>query len=300
MEGSDVELVYPSAMGTSGRAGSTVAIVILTVIAGGAGYAAYHLRGEAHGVKNQLEIVRTEQRNTTDALEKEKKSTETTQGKLADCATALEAEKSNREQTEKLATDTAAHLDATKSELEELRKEHAENEKRLATFKSITDKLSKMIDAGKIQVTVRGGRMFVKLPAEVLFHSGSAELSPDGKPSLGEIAGVLKQFPDRKFMVAGHTDNVPVTDKKFSNNWELSTARALTVTQFLIEKGVKPTSLVAAGYGEFDPTHSNAGEAGRKENRRIEIVLLPNIGSLPRIPAEPAASAQPPAAKPGK
>src|SRR6185436_13642823 len=171
---------------------------------------------------------------------------------LAECATARDTQKAKQEETEKLAQDTANNLSATKAELDELRQQHADADKRLAAFKALGEKLRKMIDAGKLQVTTRRGRMIVKLPAEVLFGSGSAQLSPDGQPPLKELAAVLKQFPDRRFMVAGHTDNVPIGPSNYKSNWELSTARAVTVTEFLAGVGMNPNRLVAAGYGEYD------------------------------------------------
>jgi chemotaxis protein MotB len=182
---------------------------------------------------------------------------------------------------------------ATSAELEELRKQHAELEARLAAWKAITAKLQKMVDAGRLQVAVRDGKMVLKLSSEVLFQSGKADLANDGKTALREIAGILKQFPDRRLMVAGHTDNVPLHNAHYRSNWELSTARAVTVTEFLIASGVRPERLVAAGHAQFDPVGSNGNEAGRKENRRIELVLLPNVTELPALPAEP-----PPVAKP--
>jgi chemotaxis protein MotB len=272
-------------LGTGRRSRGTMLTAVLVLIAGGAGFGAFRMYGQA-----------TEARAERDKLIAVQKTNEDVQAKLAQCKTGLDAEKATRGQNEKLASEMAANLDATRAELDELRKEHVENGKRLEAFKAISEKLHKMIDAGKIQVTVRNGRMIVKLPAEVLFASGSAELSKDGQTHIAEIAGVLKQFPDRKFMVEGHTDNVPVGDKRFKDNWELSTARAVNVVEFLISKGMRPDRLVAAGQAEHAPLFSNAGEAGRRENRRIEIVLLPNIAELPKLPdappAAPAASAK--------
>jgi chemotaxis protein MotB len=142
-----------------------------------------------------------------------------------------------------------------------------------------------MIDSGKLQVTLKHGRMVVKLPAGVLFASGSAELSKEGQTALSEVASILKQLHDRRFMVAGHTDNVPVgPPSPFKNNLELSTARALTVVAQLVSAGMNPARLVAAGYADHEPEHPNATEAGRQENRRIEIVLLPNLAELPPVP----------------
>jgi chemotaxis protein MotB len=209
-------------------------------------------------------------------------------------------EKSVRTDSEKLVADAQADLSATRAELEELRRQRAESEQRLAAVKQITTKLQKMIDTGKLKVLLRGGRMIVKLPAEVLFPSGRAELSPSGEAALAEVAGALREFQNRKFMVAGHTDNLPVSDNKYKNNWDLSTERALNVTEFLIKSGMRPQSLVAAGYAEFDPAASNGTAAGRQENRRIEIGLLPNIDELPRLldKTMAAASATPSAGAP--
>jgi chemotaxis protein MotB len=203
---------------------------------------------------------------------------------LEGCKKQLEEEKSGHEASVAAATSASATLTASATELEELRKQHEEAEKRLAAFKAMSEKFRKMIDSGKLQVAIRGGRMIVKLPASVLFASGSAELSKEGQTAIADVAHILKQFRDRRFMVAGHTDNIPIGPSAYKNNWELSTARALTVTQTLVQSGLSPTKLVAAGYGEYDPVKSNASEAGRKENRRIEIVLLPNLAELPQLP----------------
>jgi chemotaxis protein MotB len=88
-------------------------------------------------------------------------------------------------------------------------------------------------------------------------------------------------------MVAGHTDNVPIgTPSAFKNNLELSTARGLTVAQHLIGAGMSASRLFAAGYSEYEPVRPNSSEAGRQENRRIEIELLPNLAELPPLPGE--------------
>src|SRR5262249_41782212 len=150
----------------------------------------------------------------------------------------------------------------------------------MQTFRDMSQKLQKMVDAGRLGIRVRDGRLVVRLPEHVLFPSGSAELSRDGELALMEVAIVLKQFPDRRFMVAGHTDNQPIKMEKYRDNWELSMARALIVTRFLVETKVSPHNIVAAGYGEFDPIAKNDSQKGRAENRRIEIVLLPDLSEL--------------------
>ncbi|HEY2510308.1 MAG TPA: OmpA family protein [Polyangiaceae bacterium] len=215
-----------------------------------------------------------------------------------DLAACTRDRETDRAESEKVAT----NLKASQGELDSLRTERAETEKRLEAFRTLTSKFQKMIDSGKLQVTMRHGRMVVKLPAEILFASGSADISKGGQSALTEVAAVLKQLPDRRFMVAGHTDNVPVTPPSaFRNNLQLSTARAETVTEVLIGAGMNPAHLSASGYSEYEPVRENTSEAGRRENRRIEIILLPNLAELP-VPPElghPAAAPAPAASASG-
>jgi chemotaxis protein MotB len=204
-------------------------------------------------------------------------------------------EKAARESAEKGLSETTSSLQATQAELEELRRQRLEIEKRLAAFKALTAKFQKMIDTGRLEVVVRDGRMIVKLPAGVLFDSGKAELSRDGELALMEVAVVLRDLADRKLMVVGHTDSVPLKSAEYADNRQLSVARALNVTRFLVTAGIKPENLVSAGYGEHDPVQSNKTEAGRKANRRIEIVVLPNLDELGPLPPEMTAPAPEPA-----
>lgn len=235
--------------------------------------------GATYGRLEQIEVVKATAASQDAAA------------KLADCARARAEDLAGKD---KALTEASASLGATRAELEELRAEHAENEKRLAAFRSLTDKFRKMIDSGKLQIALVHGRMVVKLPAGVLFASGSADLSKDGADALHDVAAVLRTMRDRRFMVAGHTDNLPIVGtSSFKNNLELSTARAVTVAQHLARSGMSAPQLVAAGYAEHEPVKSNATEAGRQENRRIEIVLLPNVTELPGVVVESADAGAP-------
>jgi chemotaxis protein MotB len=269
---------------------------LLTLAAAvGLGYLAYHEHGRTTVAEVDLGRTRGEAQTCTETLQGTKTHSDEADKQLAECTTSRDAEKAKQGELDKVAQDMANNLNATRSELDELRQQHHDADKRLAAFKSFAEKLRKMIDAGKLEVTTRQGRMIVKLPAEVLFASGSAQLSEAGHAPLKELAGVLKQFPDRRFMVGGHTDNVPIGPSNFKSNWELSTARAVTVTEFLASSGVNPSRLTAAGYSEYDPIRPNATEAGRGENRRIEIVLLPNVNEISAL-SKAAASVAPKAA----
>lgn len=188
----------------------------------------------------------------------------------------LEGSTADRDKLDKL-------LAATNSQLEELGKQKAAAEARAATYKALTDRLRSMIDAGKLTVKIRKGRMLIELPNDVLFDSGSATLKKAGQDAIAQVAEALTQFSDRQFLVAGHTDDQRIHTRRFPSNWELSTERAVTVTRFLVEKGMKPEQLGAVGYGEFDPAVPNDSPEHRAQNRRIEIQLQPNLSELPSM-----------------
>jgi chemotaxis protein MotB len=176
---------------------------------------------------------------------------------------------------------------ATEKELQELRRQKEAAEKRIAAYKALQDKFRSLVDTGKLQVVFRNGQMTLKLPSGILFPSGSADLSKGGQGALADVVKILMEFKDRRFMVAGHTDDQPIKTREFPNNWYLSTARANSVVQFMIKQGFPPKSLGAAGYGEFDPVADNKTEPGREQNRRIEIILVPNLEELPSLTGAP-------------
>ncbi|HWO17588.1 MAG TPA: OmpA family protein [Kofleriaceae bacterium] len=173
--------------------------------------------------------------------------------------------------------------EATEKELAELRRQKEAAEKRIAAYKALQNKFRALVDTGKLQVVFRNGQMTLKLPSGILFPSGSSELSKEGQTALAEVVKILLQFKDRRFLVAGHTDNQPIRTSEFKNNWYLSTARANSVVQFMIKQQFPAKSLAAAGYGEFDPVAKNDTETSREQNRRIEIILVPNLEELPSL-----------------
>jgi chemotaxis protein MotB len=145
------------------------------------------------------------------------------------------------------------------------------------------NKFKAMIDSGKLRVRVVRGRMVVELAENILFDSGRSDLKKEGQEALTQVAGVLGSIVNRDFQIAGHTDNIPIKSAKFPSNWELSTARAVVVTKFLAEQKVDPARLSAAGYADTQPVAGNEDAEGRKQNRRIEIVLMPNLDELPDL-----------------
>ena len=168
-------------------------------------------------------------------------------------------------------------LRATQKELEELAKARKEAEKRAQMLRELTAKFRKLIDAGKLSIKIIHGRMVLKLKSAVLFDSGRVRLKRAGRRALGEIAKVLKDIKKKHFQVAGHTDNEPIRSRRYKSNWSLSAARAVKVVRFLQKQGVPPKNLSAAGFSQFQPVALNKTDEGKRQNRRIEITLLPSI-----------------------
>jgi chemotaxis protein MotB len=261
--------------------------IVISGAAGAAGYFAWEYR--ARGQHDAAEWAKC---NAT--VEPMKKAVADANTKAGTCDTALSAATQKAQQLEGQLGDISKNMSATKDELEKLRAQKAEADKRMAAIEDIQKQFAKMIDTGQLKISARRGELVISLPAEVLFPSGSAELSKAGEYAVVEVAAVLKKFPDRRYLVVGHTDNQDFAKPKAgaamptcvpADNWQLSTERALTVTRVLITAGMDPKNVIPAGAGDHDPVASNASPDGRAKNRRIEIALLPAINELPPLPA---------------
>lgn len=196
----------------------------------------------------------------------------------------LEAKKDEMAaQREKMLAERDAFLkeqENLKHELEQAQKMKEAAEKRNAEFQKLIAKLKSMIDSGKLTVKIRKGRMIVSLSSDILFPSGKTNLTDAGKAAIVELCETLKTFEDRSFLIVGHSDSTPINTKRYPSNWELSSQRAIEVAKLMIESGVKPEMLSAAGQAEFDPIAENDTPENKEKNRRVEIVLLPKIEEL--------------------
>jgi chemotaxis protein MotB len=279
--------------------------LVMTAGAAAGGYYTWQYRRDAQG---NTEVAG---KCNTDLTTMRQQAADSKQGK-ADCITTLDAQIHKSKDLETQLTSLSTNLSASKDELVAMRTQSAETQKRLAAIDEIQKQFARMVDTGQLKVTARRGSLVLSLPSEVLFPSGIADLSKQGELAVLEVGITLKRFPDRRFLVVGHTDDVPLKSATYKDNWELSTARALTVTRFLVQAGMDPKNLLPSGAGENDPISKD-----RAKNRRIEIALLPAINELPPLPASlggdtatkqleagkaeaplPAAPPAPPAAKP--
>lgn len=184
----------------------------------------------------------------------------------------------------------AKSLEEMTRALEEYKARAAQLERIRARFELLRDKLKKLTDLG-LKVEIRRNRMVIRLPGDVLFASGEDKLREQGKKVLDAVADVIrndKQLSGRYFQVAGHTDNKPLIGGRFGDNWGLSVMRARQVLLYLIEPqasktgggGLDALRLHAAGYGETDPVVKNDTDENRQQNRRVELVLMPDVEEM--------------------
>jgi chemotaxis protein MotB len=193
-----------------------------------------------------------------------------------------------------------ALANATRS-MEDLARAQALAEARAAQFRKLVDRFRKMTEAGKLKVEIRDNRMIVSVGDRILFDPGKTQLKKEGAETLKEVTAVLKDVEGRDFQVAGHTDNAPIRSARFHSNWDLSTARAVEVVNFMVASGMEAKRLSAAGYADQAPVETNETPEGRTKNRRIEITLVPNLDDLPPIADEvkvPPPETPPPAIAP--
>lgn len=216
---------------------------------------------------DELEGVRKQQAAAASQLEASRR-------KAAELQQALEAEQKAKQE-----------LDEQIKKLKEAQSSQAQdNERQLA-------QLAAAAPAAEVAPVQGEPNQFkITIVAHLLFESGDDQITPAGREVLQQIKDVLKQVTDKQIHVEGHTDNKPIKPylrTRFPTNWELSTARATSVVRYLIaEDGLDPALLSAGGYGNTRPVANNASEEGRRQNRRIEIVLYPKTVTEQAISAK--------------
>lgn len=129
-----------------------------------------------------------------------------------------------------------------------------------------------------VDVQVLKGVVYISLSDNMLYKSGSYEISPAANETLSKIAKIIKDYRDYDVLIEGNTDNVPINRENIRNNWDLSALRASSVVQALQNQhGVDPKRLTAGGRGEYNPIASNATPQGREKNRRTQIIITPKL-----------------------
>lgn len=151
-----------------------------------------------------------------------------------------------------------------------------------STKRLLEERLKQEIADKQVSLEMAEKGLVITFVADVLFDSGKAKLKPDSFAVLDKVSRVLSEnVPQNNIGIEGHTDNVPIKFSGWKSNWELSTARALSVLHYLVDnKGIAPDRVQAIGFGEYRPVGSNDTKEGRNLNRRVEIVILPQTAKL--------------------
>lgn len=185
-----------------------------------------------------------------------------------------------QEELEKLKRD----LDIREKRVNELeRKIRAKDSALLALKKQLSESLIGFENKG-ITVEQKNGKVYVSMESKLLFQSGRTEVDEEGRKALLQIAGALNKNTGFDIFIEGHTDNVPIKTARFEDNWDLSVLRSTSVLRILINEGkVNPVRIVPAGRGEFSPVAGNEEEAGRQKNRRIELILSPDLSEIYKL-----------------
>ena len=146
---------------------------------------------------------------------------------------------------------------------------------------ALTNKLTRSLSNDELRdvdVKVLKGVVYISLADNMLFKTGSYEVSSRAMETLSKIAKILKDFKDFDVLVEGNTDNVPISRTNIRNNWDLSALRASSVVQVLQKDFyINPQRLSAAGRGEFNPIADNESDLGKQRNRRTEIIITPKL-----------------------
>ncbi|WP_233165685.1 OmpA family protein [Archangium sp. Cb G35] len=262
----------------------TAVVVLLSGVAGYLGYGAYSMQKER---AEAAEKSAAEARAQTVSTEQARKVLE---GQLSQQLAAKDQKLTALE-------DERTRLNTERDQLQQaVQEKDAELARLKATYEDIEQKLKSEIADGEIRLSQAEGRIQVDLVDKILFDSGEANLSPRGSEVLARLGTVLSKVEDRSILVSGHTDDAPPSQRlaaTYPTNWELSVARAVNVVRFLGEKAsVPPGRLVAAGHSDTKPVASNANAKGRARNRRIEILLIPDLPAGKKGQAQTASDAR--------
>lgn len=135
-----------------------------------------------------------------------------------------------------------------------------------------------------LSVVEKDGKVYILMDEKLLFNSGSIEVDTKGAAALKDLAKVLEANPEFTIIVEGHTDNVPIKTSCMKDNWDLSVLRSTSVTRILLTSAnVSPLRILPSGRSEFIPVDKANTADARRKNRRIEVILTPNLDNLNKI-----------------
>lgn len=246
---------------------------------------------ELKNIKSQVENLK---KNIADLKSNQEKILKGKDLESAQLMNRLQTTEDELRKKEQVLEEKRKNLEKLSIELNQKNARVNELESRILTNDSIMNSLKTKISNALIgfvnnglTLKVKDGKVYLSMDEKLLFPSGSIDIDKKGKEALRDLAKVLVQNPDINVMIEGHTDNVPYkssTPNGIKDNWDLSVQRATSIVRLLTENAnIDPKRIIASGRGEYMPLVSNSNAESRQRNRRIEIILAPNLDEVMKL-----------------
>lgn len=236
------------------------------------------LQSEYQTTRDGLLECNTKSKSMTYVISDLKKQNEELKQSLADMKSTLDQSMANNQQGNVNIAKLVDEINASNKYIKELISAKSKSD---SLNIALTNKLTRSLtndELKDVDVKVLKGVVYISLADNMLFKSGSYEISDRAMETLSKIAKIIKDYSDYDVLVEGNTDNVPISRTNIRNNWDLSALRASSVVQCLQNDfGINPSRLSAAGRGEFNPIADNDSEVGKQRNRRTEIIITPKL-----------------------
>ena len=236
------------------------------------------LQAEYQTTRDGLLECNTKSKSMTYVISDLKKQNEELKKSLADMKSTLDQSMANNQQGNVNIAKLVDEINASNKYIKELISAKSKSD---SLNIALTNKLTRSLtndELKDVDVKVLKGVVYISLADNMLFKSGSYEISDRAMETLSKIAKIIKDYSDYDVLVEGNTDNVPISRTNIRNNWDLSALRASSVVQCLQNDfGINPSRLSAAGRGEFKPIADNDSEVGKQRNRRTEIIITPKL-----------------------
>ncbi len=174
-------------------------------------------------------------------------------------------------------------LSSRSKKIDDLEKLIAQKEEAMSRLKNAVSNALKGFEGKGLTIVNKNGNVYVSMENKLLFNSGSWAVGANGQKAVLKLAKVLANNPDIKVLIEGHTDNDPYNGPVIKDNWDLSVKRATAIVRILQKAKVSANQITAAGRSEYVPVSSNSSKAGKAKNRRIEIILSPNLDEVAKL-----------------
>jgi chemotaxis protein MotB len=248
------------------------------------------LKDKKINIENEYQSAKTrldELIASYDALES-KSATELTQkaNTIRDLLLELEEKEKALNAEQNQLVQLQAELKTRSETINELEDLIAAKEAKMNALRNAVSDALQAYEGKGLTVTRKNGKVYVSMENKLLFASGSWAVGSQGKNAVRQLAQVLVDNADIEVLIEGHTDNVPYHGNTLLDNWDLSVKRATAIVRILQNKGVNPKQITAAGRSKFIPVEGNTTSIGRAKNRRIEIILAPNLDRINQLLGE--------------